>query len=327
MKNLFNYKWIFGVALLALLVGCDGKKGTEPSGSSSSSQEIVVIPDPDPTAAVLVENLSISPVSFDTLALTGSVSVDFDSEYATDTLYLDSVKFIVTTADGFAVPGAEVIFSPFDFTGKTSVDLSSNLKARLDLQAFEVCGDFKVIVLGYAGGKMNEGSVTFTKAKDTYCPELSSSSAEEPQVMFKKFDVLLSTATNAEVAIDLDSKQTYNVGNAASNAGTIDLTLRRQDSDAWFTLGSGAQITYETSGYDGINYPADVTPFNSSFSFKESDFSTVMEEGMDKGSMYIVKTSQFDDATKAGIFAVLVTKVTMIGTNSISVELLIWGKE
>ncbi len=328
MRNLFKY--IFGVSLLVFLVGCGEDKGSGPdSGSSSSSLIPMSSHVVDPNSAVIIQNFNASLGSGDILSLSGSVSIDFEAQYTEEDIYLDSVTFTVATIDGYMVPGAEIITVPFDFTGEEGVDIGLDLQAKLNLRSFEGCGNFKVFVFGYANGKMNNASVQFTKDKDYYCPEVipSSSSAEEPQVMMKRFGVQLSTNPMAKIAIDLDSKQLFSISEAPANAETIDLTLRRQGSEAFFTLGSGVQMAEEMSGkYDVVNYPEELTPF-SSFFFRESDFTATMEEGMINGIMYIIKTPQFNNETKAGIFAVLVLRREMIGSNQTDVELLVWGKE
>lgn len=326
MQKLLKNKWLWSAVTFAFLMGCDsGSSSKANDDSSSSSVPVEEIPEPDPESAVVIKNFK-STATLGNLSFSGTASIDFDSEFAEDTTYLDSVQFIVTTAlEGAS--GAKVSMEFFDFTEVSRVDFQIDLKAKLDLYSFEGCGEFKVFVLAYGDGKMSRDSLTFSKAVDIYCKEqvASSSSAAVEEIPFEMFNITLSTEASGNVAYDLDGGEYFNSGNLDDSK--IDITLRISNGFAYLTLGTGAQVTSELNGWNPANLPQDPVYF-SSFWFKPADFSSTLDDELTFGEAYVLKTSSYNESSKEGLFVLMPNTLQWSSNNAhVTVPIIIYKKQ
>ena len=325
-------------------IACGGDSSSDPGtsspvNSSSSFSEPVVIPVPTQGSPIVIGNFGGTRTA-DSIVFKGNVSID-DSLATSDSVYIDSIKFTLATADGYALNNAAFNVNPFDYTKRTMVNIAIDLHPALSLKSFDACGDFVAFVAVYSGEFVSVDSLSFSKAQADYCPDEieSSSSSVAAQITMTSWTTTLSTNATGYLAVDLDSKTSFFQSELAANKDAIDLVvsfenktlslMNTKEAGYLYSALSGAsafaKIGEETTGaFDANNLPT-APVYTSVFGYNASLMEALVEEP-GYGEFWIVTTPSYDATTMKGFFVVM-TGATTVSGSDVSIPLTIWGVE
>ncbi len=325
-------------------IACGGDSSSDPGtsspvNSSSSYSDPVVIPEPTEGSPIVIANFG-GTRSADSIVFKGNVSIDY-SLATSDSVYIDSIKFTLATADGYALNNAAFNVNPFDYTKRTMVNIAIDLHPALSLKSFDACGKFVAFVAVYSGEFVSVDSLEFSKAQADYCPDEieSSSSSVAAQITMTSWTTTLSTNATGYLAVDLDSKTSFFQSELAANKDAIDLVvsfenktlslMNTKEAGYLYSALSGAsafaKIGEETTGaFDANNLPT-APVYTSVFGYNASLMEALVEEP-GYGEFWIVTTPSYDATTMKGFFVVM-TGATTVSGSDVSIPLTIWGVE
>jgi hypothetical protein len=333
---------IFAVAVVGLVACGDDKSSdpgtSSPTSSSSSYTEPVVIPPTTENSPIVITNFGGTRTA-DSIIFNGNVVIDYDIAES-DTVYLDSVVFTLSTADHYVLNDASFSMNSVSFAQRSMLDIRAELHPALSLLSFDACGDFVAYIVAYSGKFSSVDSLSFSKAQADYCPETieSSSSSAAAQITMTSWTTTLTTSATGAVGVDLDTRTDYSQSGLASVRDAIDLVIAyenktlilvnaKEGSDYYASLSGAtlfAKMGEETSGYDANNIPADPV-YTSVFSYDANSLGNSIESP-GYGEFWVVTTPSFDATTMKGFFVVMTGKPTeVVGDGQISVDLTIWG--
>lgn len=342
LKSFILGSVLTGVSFCLIACGDDksSDSGTSSSADSSSSySDPVVIPEPTEGSPIVITNFGGSRTA-DSIIFKGSVSIDYDLA-ASDSVYIDSIKFTLATADGYALNDASFTVNSFVYTMRTMVNIAVDLHPALSLKSFDACGDFVAFVVVYSGEFISVDSLEFSKAQADYCPDEieSSSSSVAAQITMTSWTTTLTTNTTGYLAVDLDTKANFLQSELAANKEAIDLVIsfenktlslmNTKEASYIYSALSGAtsfaEIGEETTGsFDANSLPL-APVYTSVFGYNASLMGDFVEEP-GYGEYWIVTTPSYDATTMKGFYALMTGVSTVTGSN-VSLALTIWGVE
>ena len=328
-------------------IACGGDSSSDPGtsspvNSSSSYSDPVVIPEPTEGSPIVWLTKFGDTRTADSIVFKGNVSIDY-SLATSDSVYIDSIKFTLATADPnhYALNDAAFNVNPFDYTMRNMVNIAIDLHPALSLKSFDACGDFVAFVAVYSGEFVSVDSLSFSKAQADYCPDEieSSSSSVAAQITMTSWTTTLSTNATGYLAVDLDSKTNFFQSELAANKDAIDLVvsfenktlslMNTKEAGYLYSALAGAsafaKIGEETTGaFDANNLPPALV-YTSVFGYNASSMGALVEEPS-YGEFWIVTTPSYDATTMKGFFVVM-TGATTVSGSDVSIPLTIWGVE